>query len=157
MSSVDHVSRMHIAADEGEVLSFMGMDLVWKITKEMSRGAYSVFIQAAPPGTGVPMHIHHRDEESIYLLEGALAFQLGEDKFDVHAGDVVNMPKGAPHGFRVTGESTARVLFTLDLSPESDYEMMFAGLVGLSPTDFEQIKSVCAANDVEFLDPPALP
>jgi hypothetical protein len=56
---------MHVAADAGERISFMGMDLVWKITKEMSRGAYVVFAQVAPPDTGVPMHIHHRDEENL--------------------------------------------------------------------------------------------
>jgi hypothetical protein len=72
----------------------------------------------------------------------------------VIAGDMVNMPRGTAHAFRVTGESIAQVLFTVDLSATSDYETMFAGLVGLAPTDFEQIKSVCAANDVEVLDPP---
>jgi hypothetical protein len=62
-----------------------------------------------------------------------------------------------PHGFRITGSNPAQILFTVDLSPTSDYERMFAGLVGLAPTDFEKIKAVCAANNVEFLTPPQLP
>ena len=156
MSAAD-IARMHVPADGGERLSFMGMDLVWKITKEMSRGAYVVFEQIAPPGTGVPLHIHHAEEENIFLIEGGLAFQLGEEKFEVHPGDVVNMPRGTPHGFRATGEQPTRVLFTLDLSPTSDYETMFAGLVGLAPQDFAEIKRVCAANNVEFIEPPTLP
>lgn len=67
------------------------------------------------------------------------------------------MPRGTAHGFRATGDAPRRVLFTLDLSPTSDYETMFAGLVGLSPQDFAEVKRVCAANNVEFVEPPTLP
>lgn len=147
----------HVPRGAGETISFMGMDLVWKVTSEMSRGSLISFLQVAPRDTGVPMHIHHNEDEFIYCAAGTLRFQLGDEQFDVGLGDVVLMPKGKPHGFRITSDEPAEILFTLDLSPASDYEAMFNGLVGLAPTDFEQIQAVCAANDVEFLSPPAMP
>jgi len=134
----------------------MGMDLVWKLNNKIS-STLMTFVQIAPPGGGVPMHVHHNEDESIYLLEGSLVFQIGDDKFEVEKGGTVYMPKGTPHGFRITGEQDAHILFVLDLSPESRYEEMFNGLVGLGPNDFDQVKAVCGRNNVEFLSPPQLP
>jgi quercetin dioxygenase-like cupin family protein len=148
---------MFVPAAAGEVLSFMGMDLIWKVTSAMSRGAYVAFVQVAPPGTGVPMHIHHNEEESMFLIEGRLMVGLGDETFEVSRGDMVNLPRGTAHGFRAVGDSPAQVLFTIDLTPTSDYETMFSALVGVEATDFEHIRTVTAANGVEFLNPPALP
>lgn len=147
---------MHIPDDAGERISFMGMDLVWKLNSQLS-STLMTFIQIAPPGGGVPLHIHHNEDESIYLLEGSLVFQVADETFEVEKGGTVYMPKGVPHGFRITGDRDAHILFILDLSPESRYEEMFKGLVGLAPTDFEQIREVCGRNNVEFLTPPQLP
>ena len=145
-----------ITSEGGEVISFMGMDLVWKVVNE-PKSELLTFIQVAPAGSGVPLHIHHNEDESIYLLEGSLRFQVGEDVFDVNEGDSVYMPRGKVHGFRITGDKPARILFILAMKPESRYVDMFDGLVGLAPTDFEQVTKVCAANNVEFLNPPQMP
>ena len=51
----------------------------------------------------------------------------------------------------------AQLHFTVRLVPDTDWETMFRGLVGLAPTDFEQIKTLCAVNRIEFLDPPEMP
>jgi len=148
--------KEYIAAQAGEAISFMGMELIWKITNEPN-GELLTFVQVAPPGGGVPMHIHHNEDESIFLLEGSLRFQLGNDVFDVAQGDTVYMPRGKVHGFRITGEAPARILFTLAMKPESRYIDMFNGLVGLAPTDFDEVERVCGLNNVEFLNPPQLP
>tara|TARA_B110000003_G_scaffold273462_1_gene311250 strand:+ start:3100 stop:3561 length:462 start_codon:yes stop_codon:yes gene_type:complete len=145
-----------ITADAGKVISFMGMDLVWKVVNE-PKGELLTFVQIAPPGGGVPMHIHHNEDESIYLLQGSLRFQLGDEVFDVNEGDTVYMPRGKAHGFRITGDKPAHILFTLAMKPESRYVDMFDGLVGVEPSDFEQVVKVCAKNNVEFLSPPQLP
>lgn len=156
MTSTD-VSQAHTSAGDGAQLSFMGMELIWKVTSETSGGSLCSFVQVAPPGTGVPLHIHHRDDELFYLIDGELRMQIEEEAFDVEAGDTVVLQKGTPHAFRVAGEREARILVTLTLSAGSDYESMFAGLVGLGPTDFERVAAVCHTNDVEFTAPPVMP
>ena len=156
MTAVD-ASDMFVPAAGGERISFMGMDLVWKVTSAMSRGAYVTFVQVAPPGTGVPLHVHRNDEESAFVIEGRVVLRLGDTTFDMGPGDMVNLPRGTPHGFRVTGSSPARILFTIGLALTSDYETMFNALVGVGPGDFDRIRSVTAANGVEFLEPPAMP
>src|SRR5437764_7596190 len=139
MATLD-ASRMFVPAAAGDRISFMGMDLIWKITSAMSRGAYVTFVQVAPPGTGVPMHVHRHDEESAFVIEGRVVFRLDGATFDAGPGDLVNLPRGTPHGFRVTGSSPARILFTISLSLTSDYETLFKSLVGLQPGDFDRIR-----------------
>lgn len=146
----------HIAADEGERLTFMGMDLIWKVAPGAGSGSLCSFIQVAPPGTGVPLHIHHADDECFYLLEGSLSMLSGDEAFNMAVGDTVLLPKGQPHAFRSSGEQAAHILITLSLSADSDYEAMFAGLVGLSPTDLDRVVAVCSANNVEFVLPPVM-
>ena len=58
---------------------------------------------------------------------------------------------------RVTGSSPAQLLFTIALALTSDYETMFSALIGVGPGDFDRIRSVTAANAVEFVDPPVMP
>lgn len=156
MSTLD-LARMHVATGIGEKVSFMGMDLFWTVTPEMSGDTFAQFMHISPPGTGVPMHIHHNEQESLCVLEGELVARLEGDSVTCRPGDTLMMPKGIAHGWRVTGVAPARILFTFEVSPGSDWKSMFAGLVGLAPTDFEQIKAVCAPNHIEFIEPPDMP
>lgn len=62
------------------------------------------------PGSGFPMHIHHREDETLYILEGTLIVVCGERRFEANPGTFVYGPRGIPHGFRVAGNEPARFL-----------------------------------------------
>jgi quercetin dioxygenase-like cupin family protein len=126
-------TRPKVRARPGEPLRFFGMELIWTITPEMSRGTFMQFLHVSPPGTGVPLHIHHGEQEAIYIIDGELVAQVGDETLNAGPGDAVMLPKGVRHGWRVTGDETARILFTFELTPESDHETMFASLVDLPP------------------------
>jgi len=63
---------------------------------------------------GAPPHIHHREEESFHLLEGALTIQVGGDTITALPGDFVYLPRGIAHSFKNTSDAIAkaRVLAT---------------------------------------------
>ena len=63
-----------------------------------------------PPGGGPPLHIHHREEECFYLLEGILDVTMGEQKVKATTGDFVQIPRGTVHAFLNAGSTTARML-----------------------------------------------
>ena len=63
-----------------------------------------------PPGGGPMPHIHHREDESFYLLEGTLTVQVGGNTVAASAGDVAFLPRGIAHSFRNTGDVTAKAL-----------------------------------------------
>ena len=68
-----------------------------------------------PPGGGPPLHIHHREEESFYLLEGVLDITLGKKNVRATTRDFVQIPRGTIRAFLNAGSTTARML--LSFSP----------------------------------------
>lgn len=82
------------------------------VTGAESGGAYFAMEALVPPGGGPPLHIHRREDETFYLLEGAIEFRLGDEAITAGPGDFVNVPRGTVHNFRNTGSETARMVLT---------------------------------------------
>jgi len=60
-----------------------------------------------------PPHLHKYEDESFYILEGAINFQAGEKKITARAGELVVLPKNVPHSFNlVTDTAKALLLIT---------------------------------------------
>ena len=80
------------------------------VTGAQTNGAYFIMEATIPSGGGPPLHIHHREQESFYLLEGTLDITLGEKKLKATTGDFVQIPRGMVHAFHNAGSATARML-----------------------------------------------
>jgi len=103
----------HIPPGEGaRSLWVMGVLVTYKIPSQHTGGAYSLFEVATYPGTGPPPHIHHREDESFYVIEGEYEFLIGRDTLRVGAGSLLYMPKGTLHAHRAVGEGVGRMLVT---------------------------------------------
>jgi HTH-type transcriptional regulator, repressor for puuD len=61
-----------------------------------------------PPGAGIPLHTHNV-EESVFVLEGLATAVIGEDSFDLEAGDATWAPAGVPHRFTNRGNGPMRI------------------------------------------------
>src|SRR6185503_10915616 len=105
--------RNHVPRDGGERIPLMGMDLTIKVSKEMSGGSYIFLESVLPADTGVVMHTTRSDEVTLYVLEGRILCQLGEDTVPLGAGDTMHLPAGVPCGWRPDGAEGARLLQTL--------------------------------------------
>jgi mannose-6-phosphate isomerase-like protein (cupin superfamily) len=66
-----------------------------------------------PPRLVAPLHVHHRDDEAWYVLEGTLRFQLGDEELEAPAGSAVLGPRGVPHTFWNPSEEPARYLLVM--------------------------------------------
>jgi mannose-6-phosphate isomerase-like protein (cupin superfamily) len=62
----------------------------------------SFFIGTFPPGTGPALHRHPYDETFI-AEAGSAAFTVGEETFELRAGQITVVPANTPHKF-VSGE-----------------------------------------------------
>jgi quercetin dioxygenase-like cupin family protein len=60
-------------------------------------------------GYGPPLHVHSREDEAMYVLEGEIRVRVGDDEVLAGAGAWVWQPRGVPHAFSVKSE-TARAL-----------------------------------------------
>ncbi len=64
-----------------------------------------------PRDTGPPLHVHHNEDETFYVLDGDVTFQVGDERIDVTAGDFLFAPRDIPHAYVVRSER-ARMLVT---------------------------------------------
>jgi quercetin dioxygenase-like cupin family protein len=84
-----------------------------KIAGEQSGGDWAVVEWRVRAGEEPPIHTHTREDESIYVLEGAITAFVGDQRIDVDAGSYAALPKDVPHGLRVRGDE-ARLLVTVE-------------------------------------------
>ena len=84
-----------------------------KIAGEQSGGDWAVVEWRVRAGDEPAMHTHTREDETLYLLEGAITAYVGGEKIEVEAGSYAALPKDVPHGLTVHGEE-ARLLVTLE-------------------------------------------
>jgi mannose-6-phosphate isomerase-like protein (cupin superfamily) len=81
-----------------------------RITSRQTNGAYCVCEMTTMPGSGVSLHVHDRDEEFYYILEGSYEMQAGEERFTAEAGSMVLIPRNVPHQFHNVSGVPARAL-----------------------------------------------
>ena len=86
----------------------------------------NLFISAADPGAGAPLHTHTTDE-LIVLLEGELEVRIGEEVVTVGADHTLVVPPGTPHGFTVVGDKEARMLTFLPVTDMSGHTTYLEG------------------------------
>jgi len=72
-------------------------------------------------GFGPPLHLHHREDEGMLVLEGEIRFRQGTDEFIAGPGTLVWVPREVPHAFTVqTPSARALVIIT-----PGGFEQMF--------------------------------
>ena len=97
---------------EGEALWWIGMLATIKATAEQTGGQYTLLEILAPEGFASPLHVHHFEDESFYILEGEMTFYVGEQTIKAQPGSFLFGPKEVPHAFAVDS-GPARLLFVL--------------------------------------------
>jgi mannose-6-phosphate isomerase-like protein (cupin superfamily) len=71
--------------------------------------------QPGPPRWIAPLHLHHRDDEAWYVVEGTLRVKKGDDEVEAGAGSAVFVPRGTPHTY--WNPSTERLRYLLIMTP----------------------------------------
>src|SRR3954465_10653630 len=84
-----------------------------KLAGEQSGGDWAVVEGGGRAGEEPPIHIHTREDETLYVLEGAITAYVGDETIEVEAGSYAALPKDVPHGLSVRGEEV-RLLVTLE-------------------------------------------
>ena len=93
----------------GKVLELVGV--THKLTRDQTGGAYYLFASVFSPGAGNQLHVHRREDEVGYVLEGALEIRLADQTLVVEAESVARLPKNVPHAIRNPRQTPARYLF----------------------------------------------
>jgi mannose-6-phosphate isomerase-like protein (cupin superfamily) len=73
-----------------------------KASRESTDGHMAVVEMLAPPGFGSPLHVHRREDEWFYVIEGALTVWVDGEASEVPAGSFAYGPRDLPHTFLVS-------------------------------------------------------
>lgn len=133
-----------------------GEDIVVRASGVESGGHYDLLEFTIEPGPGVtPLHIHHDNEEAVYVLEGELTVQVGDDFHTLRPGSYAMAPRGVPHTYRSSGDKSARVLFTY--MPGNHWQMLEEaakhGPVE-DESDIERVRPILESYGIELVGPP---
>ena len=72
-----HQQPVVVLPDAGEQLNIAGSRTFHKIKSKDTNNVFSVMEFVTPPGKGVALHVHEREDELVYLLEGEIEVTLG--------------------------------------------------------------------------------
>ena len=89
---------------------FLGLPTWIRAGAAETNGTLSFIDQIIPPGFTSPWHVHHTEDESFFVVEGTMTVLAGEHAVTLKAGDFAFGPRSVPHGFRIEGSKSARVL-----------------------------------------------
>ena len=109
------------SAEQQDTFWWQGSLMRIKARAESTNGALGLVDGRFYRGFGPPLHVHRREDEAMYVLEGEIRFRQGEQEFLAGPGSWVWQPRGVPHAFKVESE-TARALVVV--SP-GGFERMF--------------------------------
>ena len=84
-----------------------------KLAGDQSGGDWAVVEWRVRAGDEPPIHTHTREDETLYIVEGAITAYVGGETIEVEAGSYAALPKNVPHGFTVRGDQV-RLLVTVE-------------------------------------------
>ncbi|WP_165227551.1 cupin domain-containing protein [Aquisphaera insulae] len=105
-------SRSESAVAELPVYSVVGDRYTYLLTGDQTGGACFQFEAWVPPGSGPPPHVHSREDEGFYVIEGEFEFVVAGTPVRLTAGGFLLGKRGIPHNFRNVGEHPGRLIIT---------------------------------------------
>ena len=131
---------------EGQVL--MGGRQTIKLKAEDTGGTMSVTLSVVPTGSGIPYHVHQKEDETFEIIEGELEVNLNGEVHTIQKGDMVFMPRNIPHSFKALKDTTMWV----SLVPGGG-EQMFVELAALppGPPDMKTVTKICEPYGITFI------
>ena len=86
-------------------------DLVTPIITGMQTAGNLVILETVTqPKEGPPRHVHHREDEAFYVVEGKFLFEYADSRIEGGPGTHVFLPRDSPHCFQNIGDKTGKML-----------------------------------------------
>jgi len=93
---------------------YNGSLMTFLATGEDTRGQFSLIEAVTRRGNVPPPHIHHREDEIFYVLEGEVVVTVGDRTTKGTSGTMFFLPHDVPHSFTIESEQSRMLIL---LSP----------------------------------------
>lgn len=147
---------------EGDARWVLGELDTIKATAEQTRGLFALKESTSQRGSGPPLHVHEREDEACYVLDGEVTLFVGDEVISAPAGTWVYLPRRTPHSLRVDSEEARTLWLIVPGGFESFFVELFPAATDGSrhsneQPDVERITAAAARYGVTVLGPqPAL-
>ena len=115
-------------------------------------GAMCIFESLVSANDGPPMHIHGREDEMFYVLDGHFQFWCGDETFSGGPGTTALLPRGVPHTYRNIGSTEGRLLVTVT---PGGFENFFVDIANEKAVEPAALMAIGARYGLTFLPPKA--
>ena len=99
-----------IPAGDGERIWIVADTMTLKATGATTGGRLLLLENLTSPGGGPPPHIHTREDEFFYVLDGTFEIRIGDELHALGPGGFAYVPRGTVHNFRNTADTPSRIL-----------------------------------------------
>ena len=137
--------------DEGKVLEVLGEVLTIKIAGEDTDGAYTIIQEVSPPSGGPPRHLHHREDEAFYVLEGEYEVQCGDHTLTAMPGTFIFAPRKIPHTFRNVSAGRGKVLAIVTPAGIEKFFEELSEAAKQGPLDPGTVKEIARRYEIELM------
>jgi quercetin dioxygenase-like cupin family protein len=138
--TIQTASHARAVAVVGDIYQFLA-------TGDDTNGKYALWESVILPRGGPPPHVHSREEEGFYVLEGEITLTVADKRIVAGPGTFANMPVGTPHSFKNESDNPARML--ISVAPAGLEKMFFEcgvpvppGVTKAAPSTSEEIEKL---------------
>jgi quercetin dioxygenase-like cupin family protein len=164
LQSAPTIEPIALLPNEGEAIWAFGVLATIKASSETTAGRVAVIEHLGPQGAGSPLHVHHREDEWFYVIEGELTLWVGGEVIEAPAGSFVYGPRDVPHTFTISSPQARFLLVTEPAGFESFLRAMGQPAASLTipppsepPADISPLIAAAADYGIEILGPPGIP
>jgi quercetin dioxygenase-like cupin family protein len=144
-----------ISSGEGRQLNVVGDRIRVLVRAADTGGAFAVVDAQSPPGGGPPTHLHSREDEHFYVVEGEVEFIVAGKPVRASAGAYVFAPRNVPHKFQNVGAKPLRMTITIQPAGlERFFEEADAVFSVDGPPDMGKFLDLCGKYGIDILEKP---
>jgi quercetin dioxygenase-like cupin family protein len=110
-----------VQPEQGRTFLVLGERITHKITGDDTGGGFAVIEISTPPQVGPPLHVHQREDEGLYVLEGMYEIRVGGRMIPAPPGACIFLPRDIPHTYTNVGYRTGKLLVTITPAGFEDF------------------------------------
>jgi mannose-6-phosphate isomerase-like protein (cupin superfamily) len=144
-----------VSSSAGAVHNVLGAPYRFLVTSAETGGAFALLESIAPPQSIVPLHLHTREDETFFMLEGTLEIQCGDSTVPVSKNSTAFLPRNVPHAYRNTSNLSAKYLIFITPGGFEKCLQEFAQLPAAQPPTLETLAAIGNKYGLQFVPPNA--
>lgn len=130
-----------------------GVGVVFKIDGRDTGGSVAIVEHPFEVGALVPPHVHTREDEVSFVLEGEIGFRSEDQEVVLEAGGYIVKPRGQVHAMWNAGSTKARMLEVITPAGFEEFFRSFVDMTDVGPPDFPAVAALGEDYGLPFAEP----